>query len=82
MILGKLVDGRLMIAGGKILIVGDEVIVNPREEDFMAAGYKEVEYHPLPEQEGYYQVPDYTETTEKIIVNYHYEVIPDEEVAE
>ena len=77
--IGKLVDGQLKIASGKILHIGDEVIVNPREEDWIRAGYKPVEFYPLPEREGYYQVPDYSETEEKIIVNYHYEEIPDEQ---
>jgi len=77
--LGKLVDGQLQIASGKILIIDDEVIVNPREEDWKRAGYKPVEFNHLPEKEGYYQVPEYSETEDKIIVNYHYEAIPDEE---
>ena len=79
--LGKLVDGQLQIASGKILIIDDEVIVNPRDEDWIRAGYKPVEFNPLPEKEGYYQVPEYTEKKTKIIVNYHYEAIPDEEDA-
>ena len=79
MVLGILVDGKLKLAGGKILHIGDRVIVNPREEDWIEAGYKPVEYNPLPEKEGYYQVPDYTEEEDKIIVNYHYEEIPDDE---
>ena len=76
--LAKLIDGQIKYAGGKILIIGDEVIVNPRDEDWMRAGYKQVEFHPLPEKEGYYQVPEYSETDDKIIVNYHYEELPDE----
>lgn len=80
--LGKLVDGQLKIASGKILHIGDEVIVNPREEDWIRAGYKPVEFNPLPDREGYYQVPEYTEEEDKIIVNYHYEKIPEEEPTE
>lgn len=79
--LGKLVDGQLRIASGKILHIGDDVIVNPREEDWIRAGYKPVEFNPLPEKEGYYQVPEYTEE-DKIIVNYHYEEIPEEPIEE
>lgn len=77
--LGKLVDGQLHIATGKILIIDDEVIVNPREEDWIRAGYKPVEFNPLPEKEGFYQVPEYTEEEDKIVVTYHYEEIPDEQ---
>ena len=77
--LGKLENGHLKLAGGKILYFDDEVIVNPREEDFIRAGYKEVIDNRLPEKEGYYQVPEYSETEENIIINYHYEEIPDDE---
>ena len=78
--LAKLIDGQLHIASGKILIIGDEVIVNPRDEDWMRAGYKPVEFHPLEEKEGFYQVPEYTEEEDKIVATYHYEEISDEEI--
>lgn len=77
--LAILIDGQIKYAGGKILIIGDEVIVNPREEDWKRAGYKEVKDNPLPEKEGYYQVPEYSEDDEYIYINYHYEEIPDEQ---
>lgn len=77
--LAKLVDGQIKYAGGKILIIGDEVIVNPREEDWKRAGYKEVKDNHLPDKEGYYQVPEYSEDDEYIYINYHYEEIPDEQ---
>ena len=77
--LGKLIDGHLKIASGNILIIDDEVIVNPREEDWRRAGYKEVKDNRLPEKEGYYQVPEYFEDEEYIYINYHYEEIPDEQ---
>lgn len=76
--LAKLIDGQIKYAGGKILIIDDEVIVNPREEDFIEAGYKPVVGERLEEKEGFYQVPEYTEEEEKIIVNYHYEKITEE----
>lgn len=76
--LAILIDGHIKYAGGKILIIGDEVIVNPREEDFIRAGYKPVIDNRLPEKEGYYQVPEYSETEENIIINYHYEEIIDD----
>jgi len=77
--LGKLIDGHLKIASGNVLIIDDEVIVNPREEDWKRAGYKEVKDNRLPEKEGYYQVPEYSEDDEYIYINYHYEEIPDDE---
>ena len=76
--LAKLVDGQIKYAGGKILIIDDEVIVNPREEDWKRAGYKEVVDNRLPEKEGYYQIPEYSEDEEYIYINYHYEEIPDD----
>ena len=79
MALAKLIDGRIKYAGGKTLIVGDEVIVNPREEDWLEAGYKPVVGERLEEKEGFYQVPEYTEEDDKIVVTYHYEEIPDEQ---
>ena len=77
--LAILIDGNIKYAGGKILIIGDEIIVNPREEDWKRAGYKEVVDNRLPEKEGYYQVPEYSETEENIIINYHYEEIIEDE---
>ena len=77
--LAKLINGVPKYAGGKILIIDDEVIVNPREEDWKEAGYKEVKNNPLPEKDGYYQVPEYTEEEDKIVATYHYEEIPDEQ---
>lgn len=77
--LAKLIDGQIKYAGGKILIIDDEVIVNPREEDFISAGYKPVVGEPLEEKEGFYQVPEYTEEEDKIVATYHYEEIPDGE---
>ena len=77
--LAILIDGQIKYAGGKILIIDDEVIVNPREEDWKRAGYKEVKDNRLPEKEGYYQVPEYSEDDTYIYINYHYEEIPDEQ---
>ena len=76
----KIENGRLKVAGGKVLKYDDKVITNPREEDFVKAGYKPFVGNPLKEKEGYYQVAEYTEEDDKIVANYHYEVMPDEEV--
>lgn len=77
--LAKLENGALKVAGGKILYIGDEIIVNPREEDFVKAGYKPVDGERLEEKEGFYQVAEYTEEEDKIVATYHYEAIPDEQ---
>lgn len=79
MVLAKLMNGVPKYAGGKTLIVGDEVIVNPREEDWLEAGYKPVVGERLEEKEDFYQVPEYTEEDDKIVATYHYEEIPDEQ---
>ena len=76
--LAKLENGQLKVALGKILRYENWIVSNPREEDFIKAGYKPVEFNPLPEKEGYYQVPEYTEEEDKIIVNYHYEEVQEE----
>ena len=76
--LAKLVNGNLQVAGGKLLQIGDEITVNPREEDFLRAGYKPVVGERLEEKEGFYQVAEYTENDNEIIANYHYEEIVDE----
>lgn len=78
--LAKFIDGQIKFAGGKVIHNGDEVIVNPREEDFIRIGYKPVVGERLEEREGYYQVPEYTEEEDKIVATYHYEEIVDEEI--
>ena len=75
----KLVNGQLKVASGRILVCGDLIISNPREVDFINAGYKPVEDNRLEDKEGYYQVPEYTEEEDKIVVTYHYEEIADDE---
>ena len=76
--LAKLENGNLIGTNDKILRYCDEITVNPKEEDFIRAGYKPVIENRLPEKEGFYQVPEYTETEDSIIANYHYEEITDE----
>jgi len=77
--LAKLEDGLLKVAWGKILRYDGWVVSNPREEDFIKAGYKPVEGERLEEKEGFYQVPEYTEEEDKIVATYHYEELPDEQ---
>ena len=76
--LAKLINGQIHIAGGKLLQIGDEITVNPREEDFLRARYKPVVGERLEEREGYYQVAEYTENENEIVATYHYEEIVDE----
>lgn len=78
--LGKLEDGVLLRDGGQVLVYEDVVVANPREEDYLKAGYKEVEDNKLEDRDGYIQVAEYTETEDKIIINYHYEETADEDV--
>ena len=80
MMLAKLENGQLKIADGKVLRYDNWVVSNPREEDFVKVGYKPVEINSLPQKEGYYQVPEYTEEDDKIVVNYRYEELHDEEI--
>ena len=77
--LAKFIDGQIRFAGGKLLKHDGWITTNPREEDFIAAGYKPVVGELLEEKEGFYQVPEYTEEEDKIVINYHYEEIPDEQ---
>ena len=78
--LAKLENGQLKVASGKILRYDNWIVSNPRDEDFMKAGYKPVVGERLSEKEGYYQVPEYTEEDDKIVATYHYEEIVDEEI--
>ena len=78
--LAKFIDGQIKFAGGKKMEHDGIITVNPRDEDFINAGYKPVEEHRLEEKEGFYQVPEYTETEGKIVATYHYEDLPDEEI--
>lgn len=77
--LGKLENGNLKIAGGKILKYDDVVVANPQENDFINAGYKPIIDKRLEENEGFYQVAEYFEEEDRIVAIYHYEEIVDEE---
>ena len=66
---GKLVDGNLEYASTKAIIVGDMVIANPRPEDYIASGYKEIINEPPEDDEKEYVV-EYEEQEDKIIIKY------------
>ena len=77
-------EGETIVVKQKVVTYHDEeytedvIIVNPREEDFISAGYKHLVSNTLEEKEGYYQVPVYTEEDDKIIANYYYQVLEEE----
>ena len=77
--LGKLIDGRLQIAG-RIIKEGNTTITNPTEEKLKELGYKEIEYTEKPnfnkEEEKLQEV--YTDGT-KIQVSYEVVALTDEE---
>ena len=75
----KIVEGKVEFGWERVLRIGDEVITNPREEDWLRGGYKPVEENRLPEKEGYYQLPEYKDIGDKIVATYHYEENIDEE---
>ena len=77
--LAKLENGQLKAASGKILKHDGWITTNPREKDWLDAGYKPVVGERLEEKDGFYQVPEYTEEEDKIVATYHYEEIPDDE---
>ena len=77
--LGKLIDGRLQIAG-RIIKEGNTTITNPTEEKLKELGYKEIEYTEKPnfnkEEEKLQEV--YTDGA-KIQVSYEVVALTDEE---
>lgn len=77
--LGKLIDGRLVVAG-RIIKEGNTTITNPTEEKLKELGYKEIEYTEKPtfnkEEEKLQEI--YTDG-DKIIVSYEVVALTDEE---
>ena len=78
--LGKIIDGRLVVAG-RIVKEGNTTITNPTEEKLKELGYKTIEYTEKPtfnkEEEKLTEV--YNEEQDKIIVLYGKEQLTDEE---
>ncbi len=77
--LGKLIDGRLVVAG-RIVKEGNTTITNPTEEKLKELGYKEIEYTEKPnfnkEEEKLQEI--YTDG-DKITVSYEIVALTDEE---
>ena len=61
---GKIIDGKLVIAGKKIKI-DNGWITNPTEEDLKKNGYKEIEYT---------EKPTFEEEEEKIVETYRVDI--------
>ena len=80
--LGKLVDGNLVIAHGKYIEYDGMIITNPREEDWRMAGYKDViDGEHLPPREGYCERPVYSDDGDVIRTTYEYrEIIEDDSI--
>lgn len=77
--LGKIIDGKLVIAG-RIIKEGNTTITNPTEEKLKELGYKEIEYNERPtfdkEEEKLQEI--YTDG-ETITVSYEVVALTDEE---
>ena len=67
---GKLEDGELKYASKVAIVNGDMIVTNPKEEDYVAAGYKLVVDNAPQDAEKEY-TPEYTEEEDKIIINYN-----------
>lgn len=78
--LGKIVDNKLVLAGNKIKTPFG-VIVNPKKEDYIKYGYKEVEYDTteIKCDEEEYKKSEYYIDEDKIIVMGCIQPLTDEE---
>lgn len=78
--LGKLIDGRLVIAGS-IVKDGNTTITNPTEEMLKNFGYKEIQYDTKPEydDENNKLTEEYIENENNIVVTYVIDELTDEE---
>lgn len=67
---GKLEDNTLKYAPHYV-IYNNKIILNPQSEDYLIAGYKEIEFSAIPlAEEGKNIIETYSENENKIIVNY------------
>lgn len=57
---GKIVDGKIKFANNPLWI-GDTMIANPTKKHYTEAGYLPVITQPMPQRDGYYYEPYYTE---------------------
>lgn len=76
---GKIIDGKLVIAGKKIQIENGW-ITNPTEEDYIRYGYKEVNINEKPEYDDEEQrLKEVLVETDVINICYEIETLTDEE---
>ena len=77
---GKIEDGKLKRAPNPLWI-GDKMISNPTDTILLENGYKPIEYTEQPSKDGYYYIPTYKESDDKIthIWEEHELVIEDQE---
>ena len=66
---GKIEDGELKYASKVAIIDGDMVVTNPKESDYIHAGYKKIIDNSPQDAEKEY-TPEYIEEENKIIINY------------
>ena len=66
----------------EILTYGDIQVINPTEEDFIKAGYKELiqEEEPIYDEETQYIFPYYVEKEDRIEINWDVFEIPEEDI--
>ena len=66
----------------EILTYGDIQVINPTEEDFIKAGYKELiqEEEPIYDEETQYIFPYYVEKKDRIEMNWDVFEIPEEDI--
>lgn len=69
---GKIIDGRLQIAGSVITNKDGGITTNPKTEQLIELGYKEIEYSEKPNYDINNQKLNevYNEQENKIIINY------------
>ena len=78
---GKIIDGKLQIAGQIIKNKNGGTISNPKVEELIANGYKEIVYteKPIYDTENFKLVEILSEADDKIYVTYGSEQLTDEE---
>ena len=64
-------ENNKLISAPYYLILNNKTILNPQKDDYLCAGYKEVQYSIKPEpEEGCEIITSYSEYDDKIVVNY------------
>ena len=76
--IGKLENGQLRLPNYKKIEHDGLITVNPTDIDYLAIGYKPIQYNKIEDKEGFYKVPVYSENENNIIVNYEYVEITEE----